>query len=158
MSIKISPQRQCVRASGEFWYEILRQSNHSVDLFANQMKHLLVSSNILHKMLQSEIKYRLFFFRSIVQIFTYTNLHQLFCQFMSWTIWVNSSKFMDNYWISCKVMADMKFFYSDLIIINLYWYRNNLRKVFFEGFPCPAFIIDLEYVERSILNICCFDI
>ena len=50
----------------------------------------------------------------------YTNLHELFCQFISWTNWVNSGKFMDNYWISCQVMADMKKVYDDLIIINLY--------------------------------------
>ena len=50
----------------------------------------------------------------------YTNLHELFCQFISWTNWVNSGKFMDNCWISCQVMADMKKVYDDLIIINLY--------------------------------------
>ena len=50
----------------------------------------------------------------------YTNLHELFCQFISWTNWVNSGKFMDNCWISCHVMADMKKVYNDLIIINLY--------------------------------------
>ena len=38
----------------------------------------------------------------------YTNLHEFFCQFRSWTNWVNSGKFMDNCWISCQVMADMK--------------------------------------------------
>ena len=38
----------------------------------------------------------------------YTNLHELFCQFISWTNWVNSGKFMDNCWISCQVMAGMK--------------------------------------------------
>ena len=27
---------------------------------------------------------------------------------------------MDNCWVSCQVMADMKFFYDDPIIINLY--------------------------------------
>ena len=37
----------------------------------------------------------------------YTNLHELFCQFRSWTNWVNSGKFMDNCWIWCQVMADM---------------------------------------------------
>ena len=47
-------------------------------------------------------------------------LHKLFCQFTSWTNWINSSKFMDNCWISCQVMADMEKFYNDLIIINLY--------------------------------------
>ena len=38
----------------------------------------------------------------------YTNLHELFCQFISWTNWVNSRKFMDNCWISCQFMADIK--------------------------------------------------
>ena len=32
----------------------------------------------------------------------YTNLHVLFCQFISWTNWVNSGKFMDNCWILCQ--------------------------------------------------------
>ena len=50
----------------------------------------------------------------------YTNLHELFCQFISWTNWVNSGKLMNNCWISCQVMADMKKVYDDLIIINLY--------------------------------------
>ena len=44
----------------------------------------------------------------------------MFCQFISWTNWVNSGKFMDNCWISCQVMADMKKVCDDLIIINLY--------------------------------------
>ena len=52
----------------------------------------------------------------------YTNLHELFCQFISWTNWVNSGNFMDNCWISCQVMADMKKVYVDLMIINLYIY------------------------------------
>ena len=51
--------------------------------------------------------------------FFYTNSHDLFCQFINWTNWVNSSKFMDNCWISCQVMADTENFYDDLIIINL---------------------------------------
>ena len=38
----------------------------------------------------------------------FTNLHELFCQFNSWTNWVNSGNFMDNGWISCQVMADLK--------------------------------------------------
>ena len=50
----------------------------------------------------------------------YTNIHELFSQFISWTNWVKSGKFMDNCWISCQVMADMEKFYDDLIIINLY--------------------------------------
>ena len=43
---------------------------------------------------------------------SYTNLHELFCQFISWTNWVNSCKFMDNRRISCQVMADMNFFFQ----------------------------------------------
>ena len=50
----------------------------------------------------------------------YTNLQELFFQFISWTNFVNSGKFMNNWWISCQVMADMKKIYDDLIIINLY--------------------------------------
>ena len=49
----------------------------------------------------------------------YTTLHELFCQFISWTNWVNSGKFMNNCWISCQVMADMEKIYNDLMIFNL---------------------------------------
>ena len=62
--------------------------------------------------------YRLFFLRLIAQLFTKI-LHELFCQFISWTNWVYSGKFLDNCWISCQVMADMEIFYNDLIIITL---------------------------------------
>ena len=55
--------------------------------------------------------------------FFYANLHELFCQFISWTKWVNSCKFMDNCWISCQVRADMKKVYNNLIIINLYIHK-----------------------------------
>ena len=69
-----------------------------------------------------------FYLWSIVQVILfeidcavfYTNLLELFFQFISWTNWVNSGKFMDNCWISCQVMADMEKIYDDLIIINLY--------------------------------------
>ena len=60
----------------------------------------------------------------------YTNLHELFCQFISWTNWVNSGKFMDNCWISCQVMADLKKVYDDLIIINLYQCRFSNQSSF----------------------------
>ena len=40
----------------------------------------------------------------------FTNLHKLFCQFVNWTNWVNFGKFMDNCWISCQVMVDIKKF------------------------------------------------
>ena len=59
-------------------------------------------------------------FEIVCPIF-YTYLHELFCQFINWTNWVNSGKFMDNCWISCQVMADMKKVYDDLTIINLYY-------------------------------------
>ena len=49
----------------------------------------------------------------------YTNLHELFFQFISWTNWVNSGKYMDNCWISCQVIADIKKVYNNLIIFNL---------------------------------------
>ena len=45
--------------------------------------------------------------RSIAQFFTQIYI-KLFCQFRSWTNLVNSGKFMDNCWISCQVIADMK--------------------------------------------------
>ena len=61
----------------------------------------------------------------LFEINFYTNLHELFGQFISWTIWVNSGKFMDNCWISCQAMADMKKVHDDLIIINLYWYSRG---------------------------------
>ena len=60
----------------------------------------------------------------------YTNLYELFCQFISWTNWVNSGKFMDKCWISCQVMADMKKVYDDLIIIlTCNWTVVNLSYV-----------------------------
>ena len=40
----------------------------------------------------------------------HTNLHELFCQFISWTNWLNSGKSMDNCWLSCQVMAVIKKF------------------------------------------------
>ena len=48
----------------------------------------------------------------------YTDLHELFCQFISWTNWVNSGKFMDNCLISSHVMADMKKVYDDIMVIT----------------------------------------
>ena len=51
--------------------------------------------------------------------FFYTNLHELFCQFISWTNWVKSGEFTDNCWISCQV-DDMEKVYDIIIIINLY--------------------------------------
>ena len=57
----------------------------------------------------------------------YANLHELICQFISSTKWVNSGKFIDNCWISCQVMADMEKVYNDLIIINLYSYFEVIK-------------------------------
>ena len=77
----------------------------------------------------SFITFRTFFAIQVILFeidctFFYTNLHELFCKFISWTIRVNSGKFMNNCWISCQVMADMKNVYDNLIIINLYNYVN----------------------------------
>ena len=63
-------------------------------------------------------RYRLFFLRSIAQFF-YTDLHELFCQFISWTNWVKSGK------ISCQAVTDMENFHDNLIIINLYFIHFN---------------------------------
>ena len=50
---------------------------------------LLLGGKLISMVVQvilSEIDYAIF----------YTNLHELFCQFISGTNWVNSGKFMDN--------------------------------------------------------------
>ena len=50
----------------------------------------------------------------------YTYLHELFCQFISWTNWVNSDKFMDKL---LNIMSSYGWYekvYGNLIIINLY--------------------------------------
>ena len=89
--------------------------------FSNSLGQIIVCQSDSILLINQKIalyEYRLFFLRSIVQFF-YTNLHELFCQFISWTNWVNSGKFLDNSWISCQVMADMEKLYDDLIIINL---------------------------------------
>ena len=59
----------------------------------------------------------------------YTKLLELFFQFISWTNLVNSGKFMDNCWIPCQVMDDMKKVYSDLIIINLYSFSSKISGI-----------------------------
>ena len=51
-------------------------------------------------------------------------LHELFCQFISWTKWANSGKFVDNCWISWQVIVDMKKVYNDLMIINLHQLKH----------------------------------
>ena len=59
---------------------------------------------MMHKVLTTKISYiQVILFE--ITIF-YTNLQELFCQFISWTNWVNSGKFMDNCWIPCQVMAE----------------------------------------------------
>ena len=55
-----------------------------------------------------QIVFYYFYWHPYRLFFLYTNLHELFFQFISWTNWVNSGKFMDNCWISCLVMADIK--------------------------------------------------
>ena len=66
------------------------------------------------------VSYRLFFLRLIAQFFTW-----IVCQFISWSKG-KIGKFMDNSWISCQVMADVKKVYDDLININLYKIRHIL--------------------------------
>ena len=59
----------------------------------------------------------------------YTTLHELFCQFISWTNLVNFCKFqfLNNCWISCQVMDGMEIFYDDLIIVNLHVFTSWLK-------------------------------
>ena len=104
--------RSCTTRSNN---ELRRRSktNITINTKTNKMRNKISSR-------KKKRFYWLFFLRLIV----YTNLHELFCQFISWTNWVNSGKFMDNCWISCQVMADMKKVYDNLIIINLYNYVN----------------------------------
>ena len=99
--------------------------------------------------------YRLFFVRSIAQFF-YTNLPELFCQFISWTNWVNSGKFMDNCWISYQGLADTKNVYDDLIIINLYLLLISVfRGYWFEFWTSqPALFYILALVPLILGNVC----
>ena len=83
------------------------------------------------------ITLQVFLFEIDCTIF-YTNLRELFCQFISWTNWVNSSKFNDNCWTSYQVMAGLNKVYDDFIIINLY-----CRLLFF---PVHIKIIVICYV------------
>ena len=67
-------------------------------------KPIITVYNTVHYTTQCSV-----YFHSLTQVilfeidcaFFYTNLHKLSCQFISWTNWVNSGKFMDNCWISC---------------------------------------------------------
>ena len=66
--------------------------------------HFMQGQKVMH---EGSMSLQVILFEIDCAIF-YTNLHELFCQFISWTNWVNSGKFMDKCWISCQVMADMK--------------------------------------------------
>ena len=68
--------------------------------------------------------WRLFSTLLKLEISTLLKLQTRWIELISWTNWVNSGKFVDNCWISCQVMADMKQVYDDLIIINLYEYHK----------------------------------
>ena len=86
----------------------------------------------------------------------YTNLQELICQFISSTNWVNSGKFMDNCWISCQVMVDMKKVYNNLIIINLYllttWQISYLgKKILIHR----SFDLLIRYIFYSIIVLPC---
>ena len=98
--------------------------------FCIKNKKCFWRSHFISFKIKTNTEFSLFSWQKFVQIqvilfeidcaIFYTNSHELFCQFISWTNWVNSGKFMDNCWISCQVMADKKKVYDDLIIINLY--------------------------------------
>ena len=78
------------------WYESFFSFSNAVH--ANW--GYFMSSKLFGQVILYEIDWAIF----------YTNLHELFCKFISWTNWGNFDKFMDNWWISCQVMADMKNF------------------------------------------------
>jgi len=87
----------------------------------------------------------------------YTNLHELFCQFTSWTNWVNSGKFMDNCWISCQAMADMKKVYDDLIKKSLLHLNHGL--IFWSSLEhetCQLLeIVTINYFPFSTMHFLC---
>ena len=120
------------------WKEIvLKSSNTGKPAFATNRKFIWSSINffcctVLDDFIFEEVKC-LSFNQTVAQqirvqvilfeidcAFIYANLHDLFCQFISWTNLVNSGKSMDNCWTSCQVMTNMENFYVDLRIINLY--------------------------------------
>ena len=85
------------------WNSIKNKKLFPSKLFISNKSMLLISEIFCEVLICTY--YRLFFSRSIAQSF-YKNLHGLFWQFISWTNWVNSGKFLDNCWISHQVMAD----------------------------------------------------
>ena len=89
------------------------------DLYCKQMEHEISVANRQKTPRLWYLAVQVILFEIDCAIF-YTHLHELFCQFISWTNWVNSGKLMGNCWISCQVMADLEKIYNDLIIINLY--------------------------------------
>ena len=104
--------------------------------------------------------YRLFFLRSIAQF-----LYKFTCQFISWTNWVNFGEFMDNCWISCQAMADVKKVNEDLIIINLYilcilnlWRNTNvLNDVTAAPFSmCFFTAVSWEKTPKTVQLWCCY--
>ena len=82
--------------------------------------NLLFFVNVIRDIYRTQLRRLLVILFEIDFTIFYTDLHELFWHFISWTNWVNSGKVMDNCWISCQVMADMKKVYNNLIIINLY--------------------------------------
>ena len=116
----------------------------------------------IHSSLKCSIKYpkskitkvQVILFEIVCAIF-YTNFHGLFCQFISWTKFGNSGKSLDNFWISCQVMADMEKFYDDLIIINLYLHLPDFAPylpivvLFPSNRSCPNTVPLLEFRNKS---------
>ena len=118
------------------WIKLALKKNSFTSLGVeprNIPRLLELASSSLYVVL-GRLKYRLFFLRSIAQLYS-KNLHELFFQFISWTNLVNSGKSMDNCWISCQVMAGMKKAYNDLTIINLPHCSNFSRYQWFTAQP-----------------------
>ena len=66
---------------------------------------------------------------------------------------------MDTCWISCQVMADMKIFYDNLIIVNLYcnafWSAVTIIVFFFNQIYWSVIFGYLFYVQIKFSSISC---
>ena len=112
--LSVSLWNAAMEIGNSFWYWALRLyspmiwSHQAINCFSHthSCSHIALLS-ILSLMFQRVELIQVILLEIDCTIF-YTNLHELFCQFISWTNMVNSDKFIDNWWISFQVMADMK--------------------------------------------------
>ena len=130
----IWPQKWQTIPKGELWFDKNSRNCNLKLMLITKTKNILAA---YVKIIEWFVILQVILFEIDCIIF-YTHLHELFCQFISWTNWVNSSKFNDNCWTSYQVMAGLNKVYDDFIIINLY-----CRLLFF---PVHIKIIVICYV------------